>query len=259
VYELTDRDGNKYAGKCFDLHIADLKSLLNEIRAMKMMEGVPNVVQLISVYITSNDELYIVMEYMKDGTLRDFLTKHPGLSRNVIQHIMCMVAQGLLGIHTNGLIHRDIKPANILISVGADGTIIAKIADFGLCWDPSISGVCNSFAGTSFYVSPEASRSKDQTYGCMCYDTPTDIWSFAILIVRIHGLTLPHFLYKEKIDVRWRLETYTQRQIPDFKPSANISADCCEVVNECLRVNPSERPTIDKLMEHLYFKVDPEP
>ncbi|MCX6666478.1 MAG: serine/threonine-protein kinase [Euryarchaeota archaeon] len=258
VYELTDRDGNQYAGKCFDLHVADLKSLFKEIHGMKRMEGVRNVVQLISVYITSFDVLYIVMEYMKDGTLRDFLTKHPGLSKNVKRHIMRMVAQGLLGIHTNGLIHRDIKNGNILIRV-EDGTITAKIADFGLCWDPSISGVCDSFAGTSFYVSPEASRSRDQSYEWRCYDTPTDIWSLAILIARIHGLTLPHFHYKEKRDVLWKLETYTQREIPLFNESPKISAECCDVVNRCLQVDPSERLTIEEVINLPYFKVDPEP
>lgn len=255
VYLCTDSKGNQYAAKHLNLQRdTDFRAVMHEVTALHMMAGNLYVVQLYSVYFTPSNELYIVMEYMKDGSFEDFRKKNPGLSQRVIQYVMGMVGKAFVGIHNQGIIHRDIKLGNILIRVEADGKITAKIADFGLCWIPSISGNCNSFAGTLFYMSPEASNSGRFRKN---YGQPTDMWSLGVLFTRLHGLQLPHLTYKNQTDMQLCLQMYTQNQIPDFEPSAKISADCCKVVNACLRVNPSERPTIDKLMEHPYFNFVP--
>ena len=255
VYLCTDSKGNQYAAKHLNLQRdTDFRAVMHEVTALHMMAGNPYVVQLDSVYFTPSNELYIVMEYMKDGSFEDFRKKNPGLSQRVIQYIMCEVVKAFFGIHKLGIIHRDIKNGNILIRVEADGKITAKIADFGLCWIPSISGNCNSFAGTLFYMSPEASNSGRFRKN---YGQPTDMWSLGVLIARLHSLQLPHLRQTNQTDMQLCLQMYSQNQIPDFEPSAKISADCCKVVNACLRVNPSERPTIDKLMEHPYFNFVP--
>jgi len=258
VHLCTDRlNGDNYAVKLIHLRRPniDFQSLMHEVTALHMMAKNPDVVQLYSVYFTPSNELYIVMEYMKDGSFQDFRKKNPGLSQSVIRLIMYKIARAFLGIHELGIIHRDIKNGNILIRVEADGTITVKIADFGLCWIPSISGNCNSFAGTLFYMSPESCRS--EIHGGGAYNESTDVWSFGVLIARLHGLQLPHLTCKNRTEMQLFLQTYTQDQIPVFQSSEKISAECCEVVNACLRVIPSERPTIAELMECSYLKVVP--
>lgn len=79
-------------------------------------------------------EVFLLLEYAEQGSLRDVLSTNPPLVWRLrwAQHI----AAGLLALHTpdaeflrpKPLIHRDLKPENILVSA----TGIAMISDFGL-------------------------------------------------------------------------------------------------------------------------------
>lgn len=71
----------------------------------------------------SNDQLeaYDNLKAGKHDAIPDFIIK-----------IMEDIAQGLKEIHDAGLTHQDIKPDNILLFKNSDGTITAKITDFGL-------------------------------------------------------------------------------------------------------------------------------
>jgi len=87
------------------------------------------------------------------------------------------IAEGLLYTHEQNLIHRDLKPANILVAVGSEGAITAKITDFGLTQNYS-EGVdmtkSSDQIGTSYYMAPEQHRGEVLSFH-------TDIYSFGIL------------------------------------------------------------------------------
>lgn len=63
-------------------------------------------------------DVVLVMEYLKHGSLEDFVKKNGPLSAQQQAQIALDVAKGLLYIHsrTPKVIHRDIKPGNILVS-----------------------------------------------------------------------------------------------------------------------------------------------
>ena len=70
---------------------------------------------------------FIVMEYLKAGSLHALMNRQGPLARDVALSACIDVAEALEHAHQNGVIHRDIKPDNLLI--GPTGT---KLTDFGL-------------------------------------------------------------------------------------------------------------------------------
>ena len=85
----------------------------------------PNVVTVFEIG-SFEDRLYVAMEYVKGGTLRDWLAK--GRTWQQIVAVLREVGAGLAAAHDAGLVHRDFKPENVL--VGSDGR--PRVSDFGL-------------------------------------------------------------------------------------------------------------------------------
>ena len=62
-----------------------------------------------------DDKLWIITEYLEEGTLKDFSRTQP-LKENIIAYISKQVLNGISYIHSMGIIHRDIKTSNIMLT-----------------------------------------------------------------------------------------------------------------------------------------------
>lgn len=73
------------------------------------------------------NKFLILMEHCPTS-LQDYINDvvYP-LDFQIIRKIAYQLLQGLLYLHSNGVLHRDIKPGNVLISK----TGIVKLCDFG--------------------------------------------------------------------------------------------------------------------------------
>lgn len=91
---------------------------------MKKMDH-NNIVKLLDVYQTNNN-MYIVTEYCRDGDLRSYIKKKKKLGQTEAVKVLKDILNGFKYLNENQIIHRDLKPANILISEG-----VYKISDFG--------------------------------------------------------------------------------------------------------------------------------
>ncbi|MFC1628000.1 serine/threonine protein kinase, partial [Gemmatimonadota bacterium] len=101
------------------------------------------------------DRLYIVMEYVSGGSLRDQLDEAKGRSLP-LEKVLTWVqeaAQGLAEAHKQGIIHRDIKPDNLMLTESGQ----VKITDFGLARLETATRLTMEGAtlGTVNYVAPE--------------------------------------------------------------------------------------------------------
>ena len=72
--------------------------------------------------------VFLVMELVEGGTLRDVLRAAGALPVPAAVAVLVPVLDGLTQAHRRGLVHRDVKPENVLISRTGE----VKVADFGL-------------------------------------------------------------------------------------------------------------------------------
>ncbi len=101
-----------------------LARMAREARAMARVSH-PNVVPVHEVG-EHDGRLFIAMEYVRGGTVRDWLQTPRTWSEIVA--LFVQAGYGLHAAHAIDLVHRDFKPDNIL--VGEDGR--PRVADFGL-------------------------------------------------------------------------------------------------------------------------------
>ncbi|HJC82700.1 MAG TPA: serine/threonine protein kinase [Candidatus Anaerostipes avicola] len=94
--------------------------LLDEIK------DIPGVVNKTG-YFQENGAHYLVMEYLKGGSLRNYLKKRHHIPAEEAVKILQPVMQTLIRLHGRGIIHGDISPDNLLF----DGEGTLKIIDFG--------------------------------------------------------------------------------------------------------------------------------
>lgn len=112
----------------------------------------PNVVAVHDQGV-DNDQIYLVMELVDGGTLRDLLRAQGALSVPLAFSILDPMLNALAAAHRAGLVHRDVKPENVLIGHG--GTV--KVGDFGLVRAIANAGTTSAdlILGTVAYLSPE--------------------------------------------------------------------------------------------------------
>ena len=116
----------------------------------------PNVIPIHSV--SSEDATpYLVMGYIRGGSLQKRLDREGTLATVEILRIGSQIAAGLSAAHEQGLVHRDIKPENILLE---DGVERVTLTDFGLARavDDASLTQHGTIAGTPQYMSPEQAR-----------------------------------------------------------------------------------------------------
>lgn len=160
----------------------DRERFKTEARAAAALNH-PNIAHIYAIEET-DDELFIVMEYVEGQDLREMLDSRQGKSLPIddVMRYAEQIAAGLEAAHNKGVIHRDIKSSNIMIT--NDNRV--KIMDFGLA---KITGetpvtMIGATIGTAAYISPE------QIYG-NSVDNRTDIWSFGVVIYEMLTGQLP--------------------------------------------------------------------
>ncbi len=102
---------------------------------------------------------------------------------------------GTAYLHEKSVVHRDIKPKNILVQDWSPNTVHVKLADFGLS---KRSKYLETFCGTPLYIAPEVLcarlANRKTRKNKVKYDSLVDIWSLAVLLVKLECGTLPKYL-----------------------------------------------------------------
>ena len=160
---------------------AFLRRFQSEARALARIES-PFIVGIHALRKAGN-QFYIVMEYVKGGTLADLLQrKKPDMPR--LLDLTAQMLQALMHAHGVGVIHRDIKPRNIMIT----DHYRVKVTDFGLAkmrTEGEGSTVTSGVAGTLRYMSPE------QVKGAKDIDPRSDLYSLGMTLYEMTTGGLP--------------------------------------------------------------------
>ncbi len=110
----------------------------------------------------SDGTIFLVLELVEGGTLRDVIREQVRLAPATALTVVEQVLAALSVAHRMGMVHRDVKPENVLVS----STGALKVADFGLvaaAWDGAADGSLDTggstsddlILGTAAYLAPE--------------------------------------------------------------------------------------------------------
>ena len=210
---------------------------LREGSLMKILRH-PNVINLFGV-CTKELPFYIITEFMKHGSLLDFLHECVGqksLSLHQLINLAEQIAKGMAYLEEQNYVHRDVAARNILVGDG----MVCKVADFGLTRLVSEAGCNNS--GKKFAVkwtAPEA----------LLFDRFTvksDVWSFGVLLYEI--ITYGSFPYPD-LTTDEVIEKVTHGyRMP--KPK-ECSYKYYNIMLKCWREEPENRPCFEGLQWEL--------
>jgi WD40 repeat protein/serine/threonine protein kinase len=140
---------------------------------------------------------YLVMRWLRGGTLRTRLEQHGHLNVETVLKFLDQVAAALTVAHRQGVIHRDIKPDNILLD--EDGN--AYLADFGIAIS-LLSGA--QFSPNELRLGSPPYMSPEQILG-QALSIQTDIYSLGIVLYELLTGYLPFMGVEYEETLRFHL------------------------------------------------------
>lgn len=188
----------------------------------------PNIVTIYDVG-EDGDMHYIVMEYVKGKTLKQYIKEYAPLSPARSVQIMKQLTSAISHAHENQIIHRDIKPQNILMD--EEGNV--KVTDFGIATSLAATSYTktNSVIGTVHYLSPEQARGGIAT-------KKSDIYSLGIVLYELLTGELP-FSGESAVSIALKHLQAETPSVRDF--DASIPQSLENVILKATAKNPSHR------------------
>ena len=254
---------------------------MDAIREIKFLQEIshPNIIALLDVYSSKNQNLNLVLEYLPLGDLEMLIRDTDNIQYNAadIKAWMGMLCRGVWFCHENWVLHRDIKPNNLLIA--SDGEV--KLADFGLARsfaDPSQAMTTQVI--TRWYRPPEL------LYSAKHYSGAVDIWSvgtvFAEIIKRVPWLQGASDLNQLEVICRavgtptednWPGVTKLKNYVPppddiprmvrgkDFyrEHFSLVGDQGMALLMSMLKLDPRKRITARQALQHPWWTTEPRP
>ncbi|XP_076823971.1 uncharacterized protein LOC143470019 isoform X1 [Clavelina lepadiformis] len=245
------------------------KIAMREVRMLRKLRH-ENLVNLIEVF-RRRKRLYLVFEFV-DHTVLDDLEKYPnGLNEMSVRKILWQVLRGVEFCHSHNIIHRDIKPENILNSRSG----VIKLCDFGFARTLAAPGeVYTDYVATRWYRAPEL------LVGDTKYGRAVDVWAVGCLITEMltgdplfpgdsdidqlyHIIKCFGNLCPRHREIFQRNPLFAGMRLPDVRDVEPLerkfpkfSSEVLDLMKQCLRLDPNDRPSSSLLLRHEFFRKD---
>ncbi|KAE8702909.1 CBL-interacting protein kinase 5 [Hibiscus syriacus] len=219
------------------LKVGMMDQIKREISVMRLVRH-PNVVELYEV-MASKTKIYFVMEYAKGGELFNKVVKGK-LKEDTARSYFQQLISAVDFCHSRGVCHRDLKPENLLLDEHGN----LKVTDFGLsalAETKHEDGLLHTTCGTPAYVAPDVINRRGYD-GCK-----SDIWSCGVILY----VLLAGFLPFQDSNM---MQLYRKIGKAEFKFPNWFSPEARRLLLKILDPNPSTRISIEKIMEHPWFR-----
>lgn len=242
-FQMKDDSGKIYAAKTVaKISIKSEKTrkkLLSEIQIHKSMKHI-NIVQFIDCF-EDDTNVYILLEMCPNGSLMELLKSRRLVSEPEVRFFMTQICGAVKYMHSRRVIHRDLKLGNIFF----DKDYNLKIGDFGLA-----AVLANdrerkyTVCGTPNYIAPEVLLGKHSGHSF-----EVDIWSIGVMI---YALLVGKPPFQSK-DVNTIYERIKNRDF-HFPQEKYVSPEAKVLIQDILSIDPLERPSVDEIMDYVWFR-----
>ena len=181
----------------------------------------PNIVSVLDIF-EENNTVYMVMEYISGGSLKETIRKNGKLDENTALRYTSQLCDAVAEIHRNNVLHLDIKPGNILINNDDKVCLI----DFG------ISKQYNSDTHAETSTTPvgisKGFAPTEQYSGVAQFSPATDIYAIGATIYNMCSGNIPP-------------EAMTLLE-EDLPPINGISDQLWNAITKAMSVRRNQRP-----------------
>ena len=198
----------------------------------------PNIVKLID-FGQDRDRglLYLVMELVNGHNLADLIARGR-LRMALALEVAYQVCGALTEPHARGVIHRDLKPDNLLLVPISDGTVQAKVLDFGIARalesNTKLTGT-GMICGTPAYMAPEQAQNEQ-------LDPRTDLYGLGVILYEMLS-GWPPFSGTSSLQIMLKHIQEVPTPLRDLLPPATLPPDVENLVYDMMSKDRAERPT----------------
>lgn len=192
----------------------------------------PHIINIREVFEV-DDQIYQVMDFVKEGDLYTYLHRHTLTNKQKID-IADSILSAVEYLHLHLICHRDIKLENIL-------------------FDPNKSALLSDFGFSTYAIKPSTGKFGSRGYAApeifvkSQYDgIKADVWSIGVLL---YYLFKGFFPFKESTDLNIFLENLSAADSIDY---SGLPQGLEEIIRACFRL-PSDRPSITEIRSSDFF------
>ncbi|KAM3702559.1 hypothetical protein ACB098_04G034600 [Castanea mollissima] len=273
VYKGKLPDGKLVAVKVLSESKGNGEDFVNEVASISRTSHV-NIVTFLGFSCEKNKRA-LIYEFMPNGSLDKFIYHRDASATNcrlewkTLYKIVVDIARGLEYLHRGcgtRILHFDIKPQNILL----DEDFNPKISDFGLaklCQRKDSTVSMLGMRGTAGYIAPEVFS---RNFGGVSHKS--DVYSYGMLVLEMVGgrknfdngvsnrseIYFPDWIYKDlELGMGGTYGVMTAEEQETRRKMILVSL-------WCIQTNPSDRPSMNKVIEMLEgtlhsLKIPPKP
>ena len=191
----------------------------------------------------SRQAMFIAMELLEGQTLSKKIEEEGKIDISEALHIMIQITDGMVKIHSKGIVHRDMKPENIMLIEKGNDPNFVKLLDFGLARMQHQTRLTETgmVIGTINYIAPE------QISGSS-FSGATDIYSMGVMFYEMITGEKP-FIGETTIDVMKQIIDKTP--IDPIKFRYDIPVELSDMVLQMMKKETKLRPNIKEVLETL--------
>ncbi|CAD6192592.1 unnamed protein product [Caenorhabditis auriculariae] len=212
-----------------------IAEFMHEAKLMRQLTH-KNIVSVFGV-APQEEPLMIVLELAANGTIKSYCKVNPNCPISQLVSFATDSVRGMSYLSSKKVIHRDLAARNLLL--GSMNEV--KISDFGLSVAGKTEVTIEKMKLPIKWLAPETLESGRFT-------TKTDVWSFGVTLWEIFSrCTQDPFPGLTNALARELIKTQT----PPMQPPPETPPLISQMMNECFRKSPEERPFFPVMLKRL--------